>query len=139
MMKGKEKMAEQSILSQPTHVKVRLSTSVIATADTHVAEALFFIQQNAKKAISVDDVVVATTASRRDLYRRFHKCLGHSVYQEVINTRVELMAQMLIETNLTVFEIALSMGEVSDKNISRYFRRNKGISPRAYRQKYARK
>ena len=137
MMTGREKMGEQLIVGQPTHVKVRQSTSITASADPLVVQALLFIQQNVKKPISVNDVVEATTTSRRDLYRRFHTCLGRSVYQEIINARIDLMAQMLIETNFSIYEIALSIGEKSGKNISRYFRRIKGMTPQDFRRKYA--
>ncbi len=139
MMSGRKKMTEMMIVTEPTHVVGRQSTSAILVDNPDVAEALFFIRQNARRKITVDDVVNAVGLSRRELYRCFRRNLGHSIYQEIVRARVELLTRMLMESNYTVSQIAYSMGETSEKNLSRYFRKIKGLSPLAYRRRYANK
>jgi transcriptional regulator GlxA family with amidase domain len=47
------------------------------------------------------------------------------------------MAKMLIGTNLSISQIAWSLGFPYTNNLSRYFKQQKGISPLEYRRKYA--
>ena len=135
LMNG-QKMNGQKIIIEPTHVITRASTDVLAVEDKHVAEAMRFIRQNAKKKIQVSDVVTAAGISRCSLYKRFFYVRGHSLYEEIIHTRMEQVAQMLLETDMSVFQIAYAMGDDNDKHIARAFRKEFGISPQAYRKRH---
>jgi LacI family transcriptional regulator len=42
----------------------------------------------------------------------------------------------LLETDLTIFEIALELGLSDSKNIARQFKQIKGLTPIEYRKKY---
>jgi len=53
--------------------RARRSTDVLAVEDHHLAKALRFIRDHARKPLAVDEVALATTLSRRALERRFRK------------------------------------------------------------------
>jgi LacI family transcriptional regulator len=59
------------------------------------------------------------------------------VLEEIKYARVNQMAKMLVETNLSISQIAWSLGFPYTNNISRYFKQQKGITPLEYRRKYA--
>jgi LacI family transcriptional regulator len=59
------------------------------------------------------------------------------VHQEIKNNRVNLMANMLISTNLSISQIAKQFGYPNKSNISHYFKQKKGVSPSDYRKKFA--
>ena len=84
-------------------------------------------------------VAEAVNVPRRDLERRFRKVLGRSVLNEIKRIRIERIIQMLVETDLPISLIALTLGYNSDKHISRYFRQKTGTSPLAYRKQYGRR
>jgi AraC family transcriptional regulator len=42
---------------------------------------------------------------------------------------------LLKDTQLSIYEIATAMGYSSDKHLARYFKRQMGMSPLAYRKK----
>jgi LacI family transcriptional regulator len=88
-----------------------------------VARAVRFIRQRAKEAITVDDVVWVAAVSRRGLERRFQRVLNRSVLDEIRRVHIELVTRMLIETSLSVTQIASSLGYTSVAHIGRYFRR----------------
>lgn len=134
-----EKMAGQRIIVHPTHIVTRQSTDILATEDREVASAVHFIHQNGNQIIQVADVIDATTLSRRALEQRFRKILGRSILEEIRRVRVERVSRMLMETNLSVSQIAKAIGYSNSENITRYFRREKGISPLTYRKKYGQK
>jgi LacI family transcriptional regulator len=135
LMRG-EKMKGQKVVIDPTHVVSRLSTDVLAIEDRDVAEAMRFIRQNAKKKIQVSDVVAAVGISRCALYKRFFDVRGHSLYQEITHTRMQQVALMLLETEMSVAQIASTMGDDNDKHIARVFRKEFGISPQLYRKRF---
>ena len=129
-----EKVADLKVIVRPTHVEVRESSDITAIEDPLVANALRFIRLNIKKLIQVTDVADALAVSRRSLEQRFRKSLGRSILDEIVDVRIEQVARMLLETNMSVWQIALSLGYPNTKNISRYFRRKMGMTPMQYRR-----
>jgi LacI family transcriptional regulator len=139
MSRKKIKMADQTIIVHPTHVVTRQSTEILAMEDRDVAAAVRFIRRHAKEMIQVDDVVDTVAVSRRSLEQRFRRELGRSVLDEIKRARVGQVGRMLVETNLSVSQIALALGYTGVENIARYFRSERGMSPVAYRKLYGRK
>jgi len=111
----------------------------LAIEDSEVVQAVRFIRKHTKEPIQVGDVVNAVTLSRRVLEKRFRRALGRSVHNEIRRVRIEQVARMLMETNLSVSQIALDLGYPGVDHIARHFRREKAMSPLTYRKRYGRK
>jgi LacI family transcriptional regulator len=138
MMAG-EKMPPQTVIVHPNRVVMRQSTNIVAVEDELVSQALNFIHQNANCLIQVDDVINYLGVSRRNLHDKFIKTLGRSVYDEIKRVRIDLISQMLIETDLSISDIVLSLGYDNTNHISRYFKQKKGMSPLEYRKLHGHK
>ncbi len=136
LMKGGA-MTGQVIPVQPTHIVTRMSTDMLAVTDSDVAAALGFIRRNANRLIQVDNVVEATTASRRVLEKRFKAILHRSVHQEIRRIRVNNIIRLLVGTDLSVADIAAHCGFDGVEHIARYFRKETGVSLREYRKRHA--
>lgn len=132
MLKYPEEEHEDVIL-QPTKIIDRISTAAYATGDTEIQKALIFIHQNSRKKISVDDIVEQVALSRRLLEIRFKEVTGESIYQYIFRQRLKIFAEMLLETNEQIINIALSIGESDAKSISKKFKAVYGCSPNEYR------
>jgi LacI family transcriptional regulator len=128
---------EKEVLVSPLHVVTRQSTDIMAIEDKQVAKAVHFIRNHSNEVIQVGNVADAAGLSRRTLEQRFRKILGHSVLEEIKYARVNQMTKMLVETNLSISQIAWSLGLPYTNNISRYFKQQKGISPLEFRRRYA--
>lgn len=128
--------AEKVVPISPLHVVTRQSTDIMAIEDQRVTEAVHFIRKHSRKAIQVSDVAEAVGLSRRTMEQRFRKVLTHSVHVEIKYARVNQMADLLINTNLTMSQIARFLGYPDASNISRYFKQIKGMSPTKYRNKF---
>jgi len=124
------------VVVRPTQVITRHSTDIYATNDDHIASSLKYIHQNIDKNLHVDEVVKQVPLSRRALEKRFLEITGYPIYKYIFNLRIEKFTQKLLDTDMSVFEIALDMGLGDSKNIARQFRQAKGCSPSAYRNKY---
>ena len=139
MMVGEKVDSEITIPLECSHVVVRQSTDVLAVKDHDLVKAVRFIREHSGRIIQVHDVVETVALSRRVLERRFREVFKKSVHDEIRRVRVERATRMLIETDLSISQIALALGFPSDKHIARYFRREKGMTPQQYRQKFCRR
>jgi LacI family transcriptional regulator len=127
----------QNIVIEPTGIVVRPSTDAAESLDPEVAKAISFIRTRVNTKLRVDDVVEQVNLSRRRLYDRFMAMTGTSIFAYIQERRLEQFARLLLETDLTVSEIAYSMGEQSDTNVARQFKAHYGMTPMAYRHKHA--
>lgn len=135
LMSGR-KPAERRIVVDPVTVVARRSTDVIAVEEPHVAAAMKFVRENARWPIGVEDVVAQAKLSRRSLEIRFRQCLGRSIGEEILRTRLALARQFLSETSLSLWKIAEVSGFNSLTYLDRVFKRDVGMTMRQYRNKY---
>jgi LacI family transcriptional regulator len=118
----------------PTGVVTRRSTDILAVNNLEVAKALRFIRdQYSNPRLSVDDVVAATSMSRRPLEQAFRKEVDRTVNDELIYFRLERVKDLLITTKATVTEIARMTGFTRPTHLHRLFRKHVHTSPRKYR------
>jgi LacI family transcriptional regulator len=136
LMRGGE-MVGQEVPVRPTHIVARMSTDILTVTDPDVAAALRFIRCNPNRLIQVDDVVEATSVSRRVLEKRFKAVLRRSVHQEIRRVRVNNIIPLLVGTDMSITDIALRCGFDGVEHISRYFRKETGASLRDYRRLHA--
>jgi len=137
LMNG-EKLAHQDIVVEPANIAIRKSTDQLAIDDADVVDAVRFIREHAMEVIQVSDVVAQVSMSRRSLERSFRRILNRSVFEEIKRIHVDQFSRMMLETNMTVSQIATFLGHPNSQNISRYFREEKGISPTVFRKKHGR-
>jgi LacI family transcriptional regulator len=132
LMKRKTKKKHDLIVSATTVVR-RQSTDILAVENVDVAAAMKYIRQHAKKRILTRDVVVQTSLSRRSLEQKFQQYLHRSIHEEILRVRVDVLTQLLVETNLSISEIADLFEFTDPEHISRYFRNATGVGLRAFR------
>lgn len=129
--------SEDVIWIPPSRVGVRKSTDILAVADPAVARSLSFIWEHLSEPISVDDVSAAANMARRTLERRFRDQVGRTITQELLRKRLERCRELLLTTDLSVTDIAPSLGFLSKNYLHRAFRRKYGMSPGAFRAQHA--
>jgi LacI family transcriptional regulator len=133
LMRGR-RPPRKALWIPPTRVVVRQSSDVVAIADDDVAKAVRFIREQACQGISVLDVANAVALSRRMLERRFRMHLGRTPRAEILRVQMDQARYLLGHTDLSVERLAAKAGFVSFKHFARAFRREAGMTPRAYRK-----
>jgi LacI family transcriptional regulator len=121
-------------LVPPSHIAMRQSTDVLAISDSDVAEAIRFIRENAHRGIRVSDVTAEIGLSRRTLERRFRHCLHRSLKTEILRVQIENAKMLLAQSGLSVEAIGKQCGFPNFKYFGQVFRRETGVTPRAFRQ-----
>lgn len=127
----------EDVMVQPTHIVTRQSTDIYANNDLHIAEVLKYIHENISQKITVDELVELVPLSRRLLETRFKRSMSTSIYDYILQTRIEKVAQLLCE-GLSVSEAAIELGFSDIKNLSRMFRQQRGMTPSEYRREILR-
>ena len=125
----------EDVVLRPVKIVGRMSTAAFATADQQILKALLFIHKNALKKISVSDVMTEAALSRRLLERRFKSVTGKTLYEYITDQKLKYFAEQLADTDEQVINIALSMGEIDTKSISRRFKQIYGCTPVEWRDK----
>lgn len=133
MMQGEE-VGEMIIPIPAPRVVTRQSTDIVAIDDPVVANALNYIRKQYRKGIAVADIARAAGVSRRVLEIHFRKSMNRSIYEEVLRLRMNHACSLLMETNLSVAQIADALNYDEIKYFSRGFRKVVGVSPSAYRK-----
>jgi len=126
------------ITVEPIRVVTRVSSDIFAVDDPHVARALRCIREGCRQAIRVIDVVRSAGLSRRVLEKRFQSSLNRTIGQEIRRQRVDQIASMLLNTDLSIADIAAALGYQDAAHIARYFSRVNAVSPQTYRRQHRR-
>ena len=125
----------EDVVLKPVKIVQRMSTAAFATDDQQILKAILFIHKNVQKKISVSDVMAEAALSRRLLERRFKEVTGKTLYEYITTQKLKYFAEQLEDTDEQVINIALSMGEIDTKSISRRFKQIYGCTPVEWREK----
>jgi LacI family transcriptional regulator len=118
----------------PTGVVTRQSTDVQATEDAIVKQAVEFIRERATAGIKVTDVLRQVVVSRTVLDERFRAVLGRTAHEEIIRVRLQHAQRLLVETKLSIDEIAVRTGFHHGEYLGVVFAKRLGQTPGQFRQ-----
>lgn len=136
MMKG-ETLTDRIITAEVGEISVRQSSDVLKVDDEAVVKALRFIETNAPRPLSVDEIAAAGGVNRRSLQRRFREHLSCTIQNYYLETRAKHIACILRESRLSLEEVALQCGFSEPAHLSRFFSSVRGETPSAYRRRVA--
>lgn len=97
-------------------------TRVVHHIEAHLAEAL-----------TVDRLAAVAGLSRAHFVRQFTAAVGQPPSDFVAARRIERIERLLLATEMSVGEIALSTGFAGGNYLAKAFRRHKGLSPLEFR------
>jgi len=117
----------------PLGVAARQSTDVAAVGDPKLAGAMRFMRERAAAGANVGDVLRAVPMARTALERKFKAAFGVAPHEHMRKLRIERVQELLVNTGLTIGEIAEATGFEHPEYLSAMFRRECGLSPREFR------
>lgn len=85
--------------------------------------------------ITVPQLAKLCNLSVTHFRRLFKRTMGRSPSEYLLEVRMRMARSLLKSTNISVSEVALSIGCGSISSFNRHFRQNCGSSPREYRKK----
>ena len=103
----------------------------------YIKNAIKFIQRNFSDSIDVMDIASHVGLSRSHLYRIFMKHLNLSPNEYLTQYRINQACLLLRTSDLSVGEIASSVGFDDQLYFSRVFKKTKGVPPSHYTREIA--
>jgi LacI family transcriptional regulator len=123
-----------TIVVPAERVVARVSTDVLASDDADVVTAARFIRARATTGIDVASVLNVVPVSRRSLERRFRQIIGRTLHDEIQHVRLTHAKRLLVESDLSVMEVARASGFTSQSYFGRAFSRDEGVAPSEFRR-----
>lgn len=124
------------VIVEPTYITTRTSSDIYSTNNPNVSKVIDYIHKHISEKLSVDMLVDLVPLSRRSLETLFKEITGDSIYAYILNLRIDKFAAELIDTTKPIINIALDVGYIDYKNLSRQFKQIKGCTPTEYRQEF---
>lgn len=131
----KDKTEPFNIIINPTRIELRQSTELYNVEDEYIDTVVKHLIKHFDTDISIDGLSQLVPLSRRNLEIKFKNEMDTSIYQFILTLRINHFANLLLTTDRSLFDLALESGFNDCKNISRVFKKFKGITPMEYRLK----
>lgn len=132
MMSGRP-APSSPILIAPEGIAEYLSTDIRLGTDDIVNKAITFIHDNLHRSIQVSDVTRHVNVSRRSLEDRFRKVLNRTPAEEIRQSRLNHLKQLLKDPSLSLNAVAAKAGFAYQEVMIRFFKRETGQTPGDFR------
>lgn len=109
---------------------------VISAAEINAQKIKDYLDLNYNKKINMQSVASEFYLSRAYVRNIFFKKFGLSPKQYLQKVRMKRAAELLVDTNFSVYEIAISVGYNDQLAFSREFSKFYSVSPSNYRKQY---
>lgn len=104
--------------------------------DDLVASAQEKIENNYHDNTTIEELIKDIPASRRNMVRRFKQITGITPIAYLQQTRIEAAKKLLEQTSYQMNEVIFQSGYSDPKAFRKIFKKNVGMTPSAYRDKF---
>lgn len=125
--------APEHLLTPPTGATLRQSTRRLSRRSPKILAALELIRREAANGLKAADVVRTLGVSERLAETRFKAATGHRITEEITETRLAKVLDLLRTPNQSITPIAYLCGWESDVYLKRLFKARFGMTMRAWR------
>ena len=116
-------------------ISITASSTVPPDIPPPLRQALSFIQQNYNKKISTEQLCELCHLSPQHMIRLFRKHLGITPIQYITKNKISNAIELLRTSELSIAEIAYSLGYDNPSYFSRMFAKEEGFSPSEIRER----
>ena len=98
-----------------------------------IIQAIHYMNQHYMEDLNLDTTALAVHMSKYHFCRMFHQTTGATFLDYLYNIRLTKVHQMLLNSSLSLSDIAQRTGFTSTAHLSRHFSAVYGMSPREFR------
>ena len=131
-----EKIQSMSNIAEILVKHILLENILKPAFDTNVQKAVYYINNNLEKDLSIQNISKNANISKSVLYRRFHTYFNCTVSEYIHKKRIEKSIELLKNPDLSIEDIAQIIGYTSGSYYSKAFKNEKGISPLKYKKRF---
>ncbi|SHK76847.1 AraC family transcriptional regulator [Bradyrhizobium lablabi] len=93
-----------------------------------------FVDAHISKGIGISELANSVGLSQFHFIRAFKHSVGLSPYQYVLSERISVAKEMLLKRDLSIADVALTVGFSDAAQLNRVFRKLIGVTPTAFRR-----
>ena len=110
------------------------STLMRAMADKYIAASLSNLHNNLAYPWTLESLAREVGLSRAGFAKRFKELVGLSMFEYLTQLRVQRAKELLLDSKMTLIEVANLIGYDSDLAFTRTFKKRTGLTPTAFRK-----
>ena len=130
-------MSEATLLIVALCESCARSLSLMSAKDRNFVESLSYLIENISMKIRVEDLANIAKMSRTAYFNCFQKATGLTPANYIMNKRLELACSRLKSTDMSIEDIAITVGFCERAYLVKCFKKRYGITPTEYRRKHA--
>ncbi len=127
------KMLETYLHILNSHTYTKLSTRCKTNSEIYLEFCVDFIETNIHKKITVEELSDLVGVSQPYLYKIFKSKFNMSIKEYIICYKINRAKKLLVETNMSITEIANSVGYSDVLAFSKAFSSKEKVSPQKHR------
>ena len=104
--------------------------------DDAIKTAQEFIEKNIQEKISIEELAGFVAVGRRSFERRFKAATNHSVLEYINRVKIEFAKRSFEISRKNITEVMYDVGYTDTKAFRTIFKKNTGLTPVEYRNKY---
>jgi|SRR5215472_724579 len=124
------------LLTSAERVAPQARPRIAELARWRLRRAIEFVETNLANPISTSDISTAAGLTRMHFAAQFKAATGLRPHEYLLRRRVERAQEMLVQTGMSVVDVALSVGFQSQSHFTVVFNRFVGRPPHAWRQSH---
>ncbi len=114
--------------------RLAMPSRELTQPDSPINQTVTYIREHVGEPITLSELADMTHMSTCHYAHEFKRQTGFAPVEYVINTRLEKAKMLLLQTTMSVMDIAYEVGYESGSSLSNLFIKKVGCSPREYRR-----
>jgi LacI family transcriptional regulator len=125
------------IAKKPIRIEQRQSTERYNISNKDIIKVIDYIEKNFTSDISIDSLAQIVPLGRRTLEKKFKEAMDTSIYQFILDKKIEYLSNELITTKKSLLDITIETGFNDVRNAYRLFKKSTGYTPLVFRKKFS--
>ncbi len=135
LMRGSKCLSDVVFRARPKQLVERESANTSAPAAHLITRAMSYINRNATKGITVNDVVTFLGVSRRLADLRFQQFAGETINAAIVRVRLDAVKKLLATTTRPIHTISEACGYSDLTYLKKLFKKHFGVTMREWRKR----
>ena len=107
-------------------------------AESRIVTITTYVRKHCGRLLSTAELARACGLSERSLFRMVRQTQACTPYELMLRIRVQKAAEMIMQTNRSILDIALDHGFCDQSTFTQHFRKRMGVTPKKFRDQYQR-
>jgi len=126
-----------NIVIEPIRIELRQSTEKYNVSINYLTDVIDYIEEHITSNITIGELTRIVFLSRRNLENKFREATGTSIYQFILDKKMDYITHELLNTDKSLLDIAIDIGFKDVRSLYRNFKKYKGDTPTSFRKKFS--